>query len=39
LPAHLEPWKQIGGIGGNDFKVSYMADYKNLDEAGYNVLT
>ncbi|SIF23576.1 Uncharacterised protein [Mycobacteroides abscessus subsp. abscessus] len=39
LPAHLEPWKQIGAAGGNDFEVNFMADYKNLHDAGYNVLT
>ncbi len=39
FPAHLEPWRQIGGLGGNDFEVNYMADYKHLHDAGYNVLT
>jgi dipeptidyl aminopeptidase/acylaminoacyl peptidase len=39
FPAHLEPWTQIGAAGGNDFEVNFMRDYKNLHEAGYNVLT
>ncbi len=38
LPAHLEPWKSIGGAGGNDFDVNFMPDYKHLHDAGYNVL-
>jgi hypothetical protein len=38
FPAHLEPWKQIGAAGGNDFEVNFMPDYKHLNEAGYNVL-
>lgn len=38
FPAHLEPWKQIGAAGGNDFEVNFMPDYKHLHEAGYNVL-
>jgi uncharacterized protein len=36
--AHLDPWKQIGAAGGNDFEVNYVPDYKNLHDAGYNVL-
>jgi uncharacterized protein len=39
FPAHLEPWKQIGAAGGNDFEVNFMPDYKHLHEAGYNVLS
>ncbi|WP_371596596.1 alpha/beta hydrolase family protein [Streptomyces sp. NBC_00564] len=39
LASHLEPWKQIGGAGGNDFEVNFMPDYKHLHDAGYNVLT
>ncbi|KWI54700.1 hypothetical protein WT72_17865 [Burkholderia pseudomultivorans] len=39
LPAHLEPWKSIGGPAGNDFEVNFLADYKILHDAGYNVLT
>jgi alpha/beta superfamily hydrolase len=39
FPAHLEPWTQIGAAGGNDFEVNFMRDYKNLHDAGYNVLT
>jgi len=38
FPAHLEPWKQLGAAGGNDFEVNFMPDYKNLHDAGYNVL-
>lgn len=38
LPAHLEPWKSIGAIGGNDFEVNFIPDYKNLHDNGYNVL-
>jgi hypothetical protein len=37
FPAHLEPWKQIGAAGGNDFEVNFMPDYKHLHDAGYNV--
>lgn len=39
LPAHLEPWKSIGGPAGNDFEVNFLKDYKILHDAGYNVLT
>jgi len=39
LPAHLEPWKSIGARTGNDFEVNFMADYRILHEAGYNILT
>lgn len=39
LASHLEPWKQIGDAGGNDFEVNFMPDYKHLHDAGYNVLT
>lgn len=39
LPAHLEPWKSIGGAAGNDFEVRFMPDYEILHNAGYNVLT
>jgi esterase/lipase len=38
FPAHLDPWKQIGAAGGNDFEVNFMPDYKHLHDAGYNVL-
>lgn len=38
FPAHLEPWKQIGAAGGNDFEVNFLPDYKHLHDAGYNVL-
>lgn len=39
LPAHLEPWKSIGGKTGNNFEVSFIADYRILHDAGYNILT
>jgi uncharacterized protein len=39
LPAHLEPWKSLGAMAGNDFEVSFIPDYKILHDAGYNVLT
>lgn len=39
LPAHLEPWTSNGAIGGNDFEVDYMPDYRILHDAGYDVLT
>lgn len=39
LPAHLEPWKSLGAIGGNDFEVDLVPDYRILHDAGYNVLT
>ncbi|KAL1914324.1 uncharacterized protein VTP21DRAFT_9017 [Calcarisporiella thermophila] len=38
FPGNLEPWKSIGSAGGNDFEVNFMPDYKNLHNAGYNVL-
>ncbi len=38
FPGHLEPWRSIGAAGGNDFEVNFMPDYKNLHDAGYNVL-
>ncbi|MFE5110604.1 alpha/beta hydrolase family protein [Streptomyces sp. NPDC056663] len=39
LAAHLEPWKSIGALAGNDFEVDFVPDYRILHEAGYNVLT
>lgn len=39
LPSHLEPWKSMGSISGNDFEVNFIPDYKILHDAGYNVLT
>ncbi|MGW2338083.1 alpha/beta hydrolase family protein [Streptomyces sp. NPDC001685] len=39
FPAHLEPWKSIGALAGNDFEVDFVPDYRILHEAGYNVLT
>lgn len=38
FPSHLEPWRSMFA-GGNDFKVSFIPDYKILHDAGYNVLT
>lgn len=38
-PAHLEPWKSLGSMAGNDFEVNFIPDYKLLHDAGYNVLT
>ncbi|SSC71028.1 unnamed protein product [Ciceribacter sp. T2.26MG-112.2] len=37
LPAHMEPWKSIGGPL-NAFEVDYVPDYKILHDNGYNVL-
>ncbi|KRB85479.1 hypothetical protein ASE00_01390 [Sphingomonas sp. Root710] len=37
--SHLDPWKQFGAIGGNDFEVDFVRDIKILHDAGYNVLT
>lgn len=39
LPSHLEPWRSLGGVAGNDFEVSFIRDYRLLHDAGYNVLT
>jgi len=38
FPGHLEPWIHIGEAGGNIIEVNFMPDYKNLHDAGYNVL-
>ena len=38
FPAHLEPWRSLGGAG-NDFEVDFVPDYRILHDAGYNVLT
>ena len=38
FPAHLEPWRSVGAIGGNDFEVNFIPDYKILHDAGYNIL-
>lgn len=38
--AHIEPWKSaFGDFAGNDFEVNFIADYKILHDAGYNILT
>ena len=39
FPSHLEPWRSFGADSGNTFEVDYVADYRILHEAGYNVLT
>jgi hypothetical protein len=39
FPAHLEPWRSIGAVSGNDFEVDFVPDYRILHDAGYNVLT
>jgi hypothetical protein len=39
FPSHLEPWRSFGAASGNTFEVDYVADYRILHEAGYNVLT
>jgi pimeloyl-ACP methyl ester carboxylesterase len=38
IPAHLEPWKSVWALSGNDFEVNLIPDYKILHDAGYNVL-
>jgi uncharacterized protein len=38
IPAHLEPWKSVWALSGNDFEVNLVPDYKILHDAGYNVL-
>jgi hypothetical protein len=38
-PTHLEPWRSFGAATGNTFEVDYVADYRILHAAGYNVLT
>ncbi len=38
LAAHLEPWRSFGALGGNDFEVDFVPDYRILHDAGYNVL-
>jgi hypothetical protein len=38
-PTHVEPWRSFGAATGNTFEVDYVADYRILHEAGYNVLT
>lgn len=37
-PTHIEPWKSLGAVAGNDFEVNFIPDYKILHDAGYNVL-
>jgi hypothetical protein len=38
LPSHLEPWKSIWNLSGNDIEVNFIPDFKILNSAGYNVL-
>lgn len=38
-PTHIEPWRSLGSMAGNDFEVNFIPDYKVLHDAGYNVLT
>ena len=39
FPSHIEPWRSMFAVGGNDFEVNLIPDYRILHEAGYNVLT
>jgi hypothetical protein len=39
IPAHLEPWRSVWALSGNDVEVNLIPDYKILHDAGYNVLT
>jgi dipeptidyl aminopeptidase/acylaminoacyl peptidase len=38
FPGHIEPWHSMFAAAGNTFEVNFMPDYKNLHDAGYNVL-
>ena len=38
-PTHLQPWRSFGAASGNTFEVDYVADYRILHQADYNVLT
>ena len=38
ITAHLEPWKSVWALSGNDFEVNLVPDYKILHDARYNVL-
>jgi uncharacterized protein len=38
IPTHLEPWKSVWALSGNDVEVNLIPDYKILHDAGYNVL-
>ena len=38
IPTHLEPWKSVWALSGNDIEVNLVPDYKILHDAGYNVL-
>lgn len=37
LPSHLKPWKTIGAVGGNNFEVHLVPDYKILHDAMLNL--
>ena len=39
FPSHIEPWRSVGAMGGNDFEVDFIADLRILHDAGFNVLT
>lgn len=39
FPSHLDPWRAVGAMGGNDFEVDFIPDLRILHDAGYNVLT
>jgi hypothetical protein len=38
IPTHLEPWRSVWALSGNDVEVNLIPDYKILHDAGYNVL-
>src|SRR5580693_6848536 len=38
IPTHLEPWRSVWALSGNDIEVNLVPDYKILHDAGYNVL-
>jgi uncharacterized protein len=38
IPTHLEPWRSMWVLSGNDFEVNLVPDYKILHDAGYHVL-
>jgi hypothetical protein len=38
IPTHLEPWRSVWAVSGNDFEVNLIPDYKILHDAGYNLL-
>jgi uncharacterized protein len=34
IPTHLEPWKSVWALSGNDVEVNLIPDYKILHDAG-----